>query len=343
MISFLELEDKIKKNKIDNCYIMCGFNEQLIKEYIDNIVKNCLDEAFKTFNYVQFDGNTALSETIRNACETLPFMGEKKVVVIYRADFLLDKGKATNRDGAEILSFLDEYLANMPKHCILILYYVFEGDRERVSKKALKLDKKASVVEFLKLKGNALSTKVKAMFDARNKNIGKVELSIFCNEVENNLNIIENEVEKLCCYSEGREITKADIFIMLPEKNNMDIFNLVDFISQKKPEKALDALDELLFRGEKPTSVLSMIERQFKLMLNIKIGMENGKNKTMLSSELRLNPYICEKMMSQCTRFSLKQLKASLEICLNTERELKSFSTEGKIQMELLIVNTARV
>ena len=60
-------------------------------------------------------------------------------------------------------------------------------------------------------------------------------------------------------------------------------------------------LNELIFRGEKSTVVLSMIERQFKLIFLIKLGLEDGKSKESLSSELRLHPYICEKMIMQFT------------------------------------------
>ena len=73
------------------------------------------------------------------------------------------------------------------------------------------------------------------------------------------MEIINNEINKLLDYTEGREITKQDIIDLLPQTNNEDIFDLVDFVSQRKPEKAINILNELLFKGESVTGVLFMM------------------------------------------------------------------------------------
>lgn len=339
MINFLEFEDNLKSGKLANFYILSGFNEQLIKQNIKKITEIAVSDAYMDLNYVQYDGNKVTCEEIINACETLPFISDKKVVVIYRADFLSDNKKSMNKNGEEIIKQLSNY--SIPEHCIFIMYYVFENDRDKISRKVKKFDKKAVVVEFTKLKGMTLQKKVKDMFDEKNKAISKAELSLFCSEVPNNMDIIKNEIEKLCAYTGDNDIKREDILALLPPKSNNDIFNLVDFISQKKPEKALEILDELFYRGETATKILSMIERQFKLMFQIKLGMLSGKRKDELSQELKLNPYICDKMMGQCTKYSMNQLVKAEELCINTEKELKSQSVNGKIKLELLILNSA--
>lgn len=339
LINFLEFEDNLKSKKLGNFYILSGFNEQLIKENIKKITEMTVNKDYKELNYIEYDGNKVTYDEIINACETLPFLSDKKVVVVYRADFLSDNKKGINKNGEEIVKHLNDY--SVPAHCIFIMYYIFENDREKLSRKIRKFDKKATVVEFTKLKGMTLQKKVKELFDEKNKDISRAELSLFCAEVSNNMDIIKNEVEKLCAYTGENEIKREDILALLPQKSNNDIFNLVDFISQKKPEKALEVLDELFYRGEIATKILSMIERQFKLMFDIKLGMLSGKNKEQLSQELKLNPYICDKMMIQCKKYSMSQLVKAEELCVNTEKELKSQSGNGKIKLELLILNSS--
>lgn len=343
MINFLDLESKIKVNKIENFYILCGFNEKLIKENIKKIANKIVSKDFFDLNYIEYDGNIVQYDEIFNACETMPFMSEKKVVVVYRTDFLSDKAKNVNKNGNDIVKNLKDYASELPKHCVLIMYYIYDNDREKVSSKVRSLDKKACVVEFTKLKGMMLQKKVKEMFDERGKNINKAELSLFCNEVENNMDIIKNEINKLCDYVGEREIERQDIIDLAVKKNDNDIFNLVDCLSQKKTEVAIDILDELMFRGEKATVILSMIERQFNLMLNLKLGMEKGKGKEELAREFKLHPYICEKMMGQCRSYTVKQLVKSESICVETEKELKSQGSDDKIKMELLLIKTAMV
>lgn len=331
-----ELQDNIKKRKIDGNYIFYGLDEQLIKDNIKLIKNAVLDKNFIDLNYTQFDGNTVNIDEAINMCETMPFMSEKKVVVIYRSSFLKE---GEDKEETNKFNKLYKYLENPAPYSILIVYYVFQDEREKASNKIKKLEKKAFCVKFDKLKGMNLEKKVKSLFDERKKEIGKIELKFFCDNVDSDMNIIINEVEKLCSYTGYKEITKNDILMMLPPKSDNDIFDLVDCLGQKKPEKAIDILNELIFKGEKIPMILFMIERQFRLLFNIKNGIENGKRKENLISELRLNPYICDKMILQSKKFTAKQLKGALHTCLNTEENLKSSSSNSKTEMELLIIN----
>lgn len=337
MLEYIELEEKLKNNKFDNCYIFCGINEALMKEKIIFIKNKALNTSFSDINFVQFDGKTVDMETVINTCDTIPFIDEKKVVVVYRAEFL---GEGEDRAFNKNFEMLQKYAESPAKSTILIIYYVFKEDREKPSGKIKKLDKKTSVVKFDKLKGINLEKKIKALFEERGKNIGRAELKFFCDEIENNMESVKNEVEKLCCFVSNKEITKEDILMMLPAKADNDIFDLVDSISQKKLEKALDILSELLYKGEKLTYILYMIERQFNLLLQLKLGTEKGKTKDMLVKELKMNPYICDKMIVQSKRFTLKNLKDAINDCLESEEVLKSSQVNSKTEIELLILKT---
>ena len=342
MINYVELEKKINKHELDNCYIFCGADEKLIKEYVAFITQNVLSENFMDLNYSKFDGSKTDFETISDACETMPFMSDKKVVVVYRASFLDDT--SGNKKSGDLKSknfvLLNEYLSNPSPHCILIIYYTFLSDREKPSNKIKKLDKKACVIKVDKLRGELLQKKCRNLFESAGTKIGKAELTLFCGNVDNNMDIIVNEIEKLVSFTEGRDITKEDILAMLPQKSENDIFNLVDYLSAKNIKRALDILNELIYKGEKIPLILFMIGRQFNLLFNIKLGIDGGKSKEVLASELRLHPYICEKMISQSMKFTIKALKRNIELCVDTEKTLKSTSTDDKINIEVFMIKT---
>ncbi|MFU0825370.1 DNA polymerase III subunit delta [Clostridium sp.] len=340
MLDYSALESKLKKGEISNCYIFCGSDEQTIKDTINKIANKVLSKNFLQLNYVEMDGLNITIDSIINACETLPFMSDKRMVIIYRANFLKDRvDKSMDRLSKEVSS----YIKTLPKHCILIMYYIFENDKEKESDKLKKLNKLACTVKFSKLKGASLQKKVGDMFKEKGKEISKADLALFCSLVENNIDIIENEIEKLCSYTEEREITPKDIYDLVSGKEDNDIFNLVEFLSQRKPQVSLDVLNELLFKGESASVILRMIQRQFKLLFDIKLGIYKGKSKDELTRELKLHPYVCEKMIMQSKKFSIEQLEKIIELCLNTEKNLKSTSVDEKTEMELLIINTAIV
>ncbi|WP_032121937.1 DNA polymerase III subunit delta [Clostridium amazonitimonense] len=334
------LEKDIKNKKFKKCYIFYGEDEELIQEVVSNIIKNTLDDNFIDLNLVRIDGIKEGFDTIENACETLPFLSEKKVVEVYRAEFLSWEKDKKSTDNLKKIS---KYIGNIPEHCILIMYYVFKEQRDKIASEVRGIKGDSAIIKVDKLKGDRLYKKVEKIFVDRGRSIGKVELKFFCDNVDNNMSIINNEIDKLINYTEGRDIKKQDILALFSQKSENDIFNMVDFLSQKKPEKAIDILNELFFRGEKDNYILSMIERQFKILFNLKLGISKGKTKDILSKELNLNIYICDKMMRQSEKFTFKQLKKCMELCVISERNLKTLSLDKRTELELLIINTVRV
>ncbi|MFL0195801.1 DNA polymerase III subunit delta [Clostridium sp. WILCCON 0269] len=342
MIDIFTFDKNLKEGRIENCYLFCGVDEFIIKENIEKLVNKIIKSDFVEFNYIRFDGNSLESfEPVINACETVPFMSDKKVVLVYRASFMGEEQSYKSKLSSEFDN-IHNYLKNVPKHCVLILYYIFKSKRDKPGKKVYGLDKYMCVVKTDKMKGYQLENKVQELFYERGKNIKKVDLRIFCSLMnENNLNTIENEVEKLCCYTYGRDIEKEDIKKIFLKSNEEDIFDLVNAISNKKVKDALYMLNELIYSGAKVSYILSMIGRQFNLLFKIKLCLKCGNTKAEIMQKLKIkSEYGYSVMLSQSKKFTLNQLKRSIELCLNTERKLKSLSVDEKVEMELLIINT---
>lgn len=343
MIDIATFQQNIKKNIIDNCYVFCGNDEQTIKECIKTLVDKFIDKDFRDLNYMQFDGNSLESfETVINACQTLPFMSDKKVVLVYRASFIEDdKGENSKISGEKNFNSICDYISDVPNHCILIFYDVFKGKRDKPGKRINKLSKSACVIKVDKLKGMQLENKIKSLFDDRGKQIGKIELKAFCNLMdENNLSVIENEVEKLCCFTHEREITKEDIKKLFLKSSDDDIFDLVNPISNKRLNEALEVLNELIYRGEKINYILNMIERQFTLLFKVKLGIQGSKSKADIMKEINVrSDYAYDMLVSQGKKFTLKQLHHAIDLCINAEQKMKSSAVDEKTELELLIIN----
>ncbi|MBB6624280.1 DNA polymerase III subunit delta [Clostridium gasigenes] len=342
MINIENLENEIKKGVIDNSYIFCGLDEQLIKEGIELIKSKVVEPGFEDLNYIKLDGSTTTFDEIMNACETIPFMGEKKVVLVYRANFLKDKTDSTDK---KTYGEMSTYLKDMPSYTVLIMYYLFNDKREtpKKNRKLITLGKNCKIVHSEKLKKDKYYKKVEEVFKNQGKEIGKNELRYFSEKVQNNFDIIKREVDKLINYTYGREIQKNDIDKLIPNKSEDDIFDLVDFIAQKKIENAIDLMDELLFKADQHMLIIVSIENHFKRLYEVKVLMLNGKKLDQIVSYLKLHPYVCEKTMAQCNRFSIKQLQQLMKICLETERKIKSSSIDKQTEMELMLFKTFMV
>lgn len=339
MITIDVLESEIKKNSIANGYVFCGLDEELIKSSIDPIIKKVLDKDFLDLNFIKIDGLTSTFDEIENACETLPFFGDKKVVLVYRANFLKDK---PDKEGAKTYTEILKYIKDLPQHTILIMYYLFNDKRDtpKKNKKLSTLDKYVKVVHCDKLKKDKYYKKIEDIFKENGRTIGKVQLKYFADKVQNNFDIIKREIDKLDCYALGRELTKEDIDKLIPNKSEDDIFDLVEYISLRKVEKAIDLLDELLFKADQHMLIISSIGNHFKRLYEIKTYLLKGKKLEFFIYKYRLPQFVCEKLMNQASKFSLKQLNQLIKVCINTEIKLKSSTTDKQMEMELMLFKT---
>ncbi|WP_160686145.1 DNA polymerase III subunit delta [Clostridium sp. C2-6-12] len=342
MINYEVYEQEIEKGKIHNGYVFCGLDEELIKDGVNLIVKREISEDLKDLNLIRIDGINTTFEDIMNACETMPFMGDKKVVIVYRANFLQEKSDST---GTKIYNEMKEYISNLPPYTILIMYYLLSDKRDRPNKnrKLTTVGKHLSVVHCDKLKKDKYLKKVSEIFKEKGKQIGKVELTYFCDKVQNNFDIIKREADKLISYCEGREIKKDDINLLIMNSNEEDIFDLVELIAQKKVDKAIDIMKEILYKSDQHMLIISAIEKHFFRLYEIKLKVAKGKRLEELVADYKLPQFVCEKLVSQASRFNEKQLSELVKLCVKAETKLKSTGIDKTMEMEFLLINTLTV
>lgn len=342
MINYEVYEQEIEKGNVKNGYVFCGLDEELIKDGINLIIKREISEEFKELNLIRIDGMNTSFDDIMNACETMPFMGEKKVVIVYRASFLQDKSDST---GTKIYNDIKNYISNMPPYTILIMYYLLSDKRDKPNKnkKLTPISKFLPIVYCDKLKRDKYLKKVSEVFKEKGKQIGRVELMYFSEKVQNNFDIIKREADKLISYCEGREIKKDDINLLISSSNEEDIFDLIELIASKKIDKAIDIMKDILYRSDQHMLIISAIEKHFLRLYEIKFKIAKGKKVEDLMSEYRLPQFVCEKLIAQTNRFTEKQLMELIKLCVKTETKLKSAGIDKTMEMEFLLINTLTV
>lgn len=318
---------------------MAGFDEELIKEGIDIIINKNIHKDFRELNVIKFDGMTVTFDEIFNACETMPFMSDKKVVVVYRSAFLNEK------QDAKMIQKLKDYVKDIPSFTILIMYTLLKDKRDKPTKNKniMAFDKSIELVFCDKLRKDRFMKKVSDIFKERNTQIGKAELLYFTNKCGTNFNIIKREADKLSSYCLNREIKKTDIDKIISSSDEDDIFDLVDLISQGKIERAEDVLKEILFKRDSHMIILSAIERQFQRLYEIKIGLLNGKDVSYFEKQFRIPSFVVSKLISLSKRFSEKKLTAILSLSLETEKRIKSSTCDKDMELEFLLLRTVTI
>jgi DNA polymerase III subunit delta len=87
-LMMLDLQKKLKANKHSAIYLLFGKESHLINEAISHLIKSILKDEERDFNLSTYDlEETPIDIPIEDA-QTLPFFGDKRIVIMKNANFL---------------------------------------------------------------------------------------------------------------------------------------------------------------------------------------------------------------------------------------------------------------
>lgn len=83
-----QLDDAIRSGRIGRVYLFDGPEEFLKQRAIERITEKLVPAESRDFNFERFDGRSCSGGQIVNSVQSLPFLGERRVVIVSSADEL---------------------------------------------------------------------------------------------------------------------------------------------------------------------------------------------------------------------------------------------------------------
>ncbi|KPU44133.1 DNA polymerase III subunit delta [Oxobacter pfennigii] len=341
IFTYDSLIDSVNEGNIKKLYLFYGSELILINEALSALERKAVKPDFKSLNYSKLDASDIAYDTLVNACETMPFMDERRMVVINNCSLFKSKRqrKEDNFEDTDI-DDLCTYIASIPETTVLVFTAGKEIDRKKKIYNTVK--KHGCIAEFNFPQGNELLSFVVREFKRLNKIIGKAEISYLISRVPGSLNDILNEIKKISSYiGERGEIKREDIDAVVVNTLEMNVFQLVDSVSLKNPSKALYILNELIIESQPIPVILSMIIRQYRMLLNIKLMTQKGYSNAEISQKLSLNIYVVSGIKKILPNYSEDQIIKRLKRCLDADLAIKTGRMDSRITIEALIVELA--
>ncbi|MEA3398684.1 MAG: hypothetical protein U9R06_03000, partial [Patescibacteria group bacterium] len=114
---------------------------------------------------------------------------------------------------------------------------------------------------------------------------------------------LSNELNKLIHYKNGQQKklikVKNEITIEIEDVKNLvsgkideNIFALTDAISNKNKSQAIKLFDQELEAGASDTYLMHMIIRQFKILTQVRQGLDSGLTERKILNQLKLHPFV---------------------------------------------------
>ena len=156
------------------------------------------------------------------------------------------------------------------------------------------------------------------------------------------LRLLDQEIAKLAIYTAAeRAITTADVDAVVPYAQAAIVFDLVDALGRRDGRTAAQTLHRLLDAGEHPLGLLGMIVRQFRLLAQVQELKAEGATPRDVAQALRLHPFPARKLYNQATHFTAAQLETVYRHLLDTDVAIKSGEIEAEVALDLLVAGLA--
>ncbi len=324
-------------------YVLHGEDEFSRSEVLAEMKAKMGDPAMADLNTTILDGSTVTLDELRHACDTMPFLADWRLVIV--KGLLARLGTGGEEQPAwkkECLEGLTAYLKRLPESTRLVFV---EDEPLNPGHPVLKLaDKKRGYAREFRL---PTSGQLRGWITDRvKKKRGEIEMAAaeeLAAFVGNDLRLLDQELDKLITYVDGaRPITRADVHLLVSYVQQANVFEMVDALGRRDGEQALRLLHRLLDGGEHPLSLLGMIVRQFRIMIQVKDLAERGVPPAKIGAQLGLHPFVAEKGLRQAHSFSMKQLETIYRKLLETDLTIKTGQMEPVLALDMLVAGLSR-
>ncbi|MDE6387660.1 MAG: DNA polymerase III subunit delta [Lachnospiraceae bacterium] len=319
-----KLSEEIKSGQLKQVYILYGEEAYLRNQYKDKL-KNALLGDGDAMNFHYFEGKDVKSGEVIDLAQTMPFLAERRVL-------MLENSGLFSHGGEE----LAEYMAEISQTA----YFVFvEPAVDKRSKLYKAATAKGRAIEFKAQDETTLKRWILGFLKKENKNITEKDLNLFLDKTGSDMDNIRGELEKLLCYCMERDVVTAqDIEAVCTKQVSSQIFDMINAVAERRQKTAMDLYYDLLTLKEPPMRILFLITRQFNLLLQVKELKNKGYDTNTIGEKVGLAGFIARKYVAQAAKFKEADLRRALTDCVEAEEAVKTGRMNDVMSVELLIV-----
>lgn len=319
-----QLIQDMKQESFKNVYLLCGEEAYLRNQYKRRL-REALLPADDTMNCSVYEGKDINPHAVIDMAETMPFLAERRVLLIENSGFFKNK-----------CDELADYIAVIPETTCLVFAETEIDKRSRLYKE---VKKHGRVTEFGIQKEDTLMKWILSILKNEGKKITKDTMHVFLGKTGNDMQLIKNELDKLAAYTDGRDvITTEDVEHVCITQTTNRIFEMINAIAEGNQQKALALYEDLLALKEPPMRILFLIARQFKQLYELKLLSKEGLPSSEIAKQAGIMPFAMKKYQAQAKSFTEEELRAAVEECVASEEAVKTGAVGDRLSVELLIM-----
>lgn len=325
-------------------YVFHGDDPLTIRRQVNDMVSKMGDPSIAELNITRLDGRQASDDDVRSAANAMPFLAERRMVILYNPFARLSTDAARKR----FLSLLD----GLPPSTALLLVIddIFEQKKWKSfpevesnwMRKWLRAAGERAVYKLCALpKMNEMQDWVRKEAQRLGGKFSPEAASSLVAHIGNDTQAASLEIDKLLTFVDRkRAVDIGDVEELTAQGSQADIFGMVDAMAAGNTRQALTVLHQLL-ETQEPISLFGMVARQFRLLLQAREVLDEGRG-SQIASELHIHPFVADKLAGQARRFSMAQLEAIYHRLLLLDETMKTGQMPSDLALDTFIAELAR-
>ena len=296
-----------------------GKDSYRINQKIKEIIKGYEAKNPSGLNLINLDiAENRLEDFFESARAGL-LIPEKRLIILKNA---------FKADSEALLKFLKSQNLSKRDDVILLIIAFSDFDKNELFEYLIK--KPNQVQNFKPLKAYEVKSWAKQFSNSLGVDLTSEALDFLTLNCGLDLWRFDCEIRKLADFKVKGVVSRSQVEELAVPSTNYNIFRLTDALAKKNKKKALEALYIALDNGEKPTELLGLLAWQIRNILRFK----SNPNKL---SDLKLHPFVLEKIRESAGFFSVDELSAILSKIIDSDLAFKTGDLNEKTALSLLI------
>lgn len=326
-----DLQQQIANQTLAPIYIVTG-EEVALLERARQLFVGLVPDNERDMNLGQYDLADTPLKIILEEAMSVPFFGERRVILVQQPQFLTASGKLTDAEQEALLAIF-----NQPNDQVVLVFFAQD----------LKIDKRKKVTKALfnvaqhldlPLLDERQSQQAIAQFLAkRHITIEPEAQQAFTARTNASYSAMLQEMPKLIAYAQDDKIIDLHaVEALVPKTLHANVFDMVEAVLAQRAQVALQIYHDLIGHGEAPIRINAALLGQFRLLLQV-AGLRGGDQE--VGQQLKVHWYRVKLARQVLQQYDAKVLRKGYLGALDIDIQLKSTSRDPNLLFETFVLD----
>ena len=310
-----------------------GTDEYLKREAWQSLRAAILPAGMEELNEAVLDAPE--TDELIAAAETLPFMADRRLVLVRDMAGLSGRGEGDDR--------LADYLRNASPTSVIVFYCAGKPDGRKKLYTVIK--KLNGIVTFDPMTDRELTAFVSGAFSDLGRECDERTAGYLIFTCGTDADLLMGEISKIASHGQaGVPVHPDEITALATRSTECTVFQMVDAVVAGQSSRALSLLRNLLLNGADRVFILAMRLRQFRIRRHIRTMQYEKKSNSYIRGALSLPSFAADQYFRQAASFTAVQIRDAVNVCFETEYGIKSgrLNADGAVEGAMLKLLTLR-